>query len=504
MRIQLNSYHIPEFYDQDTIICTIFEKTKLQGVVLKSLDLIFNGRISDLIKQGVLTGKKGEITVVYGTSAKQPQTVLIAGLGKKESYDVDPLRYVAGELARSLRKVKAKTATWWMDSELIKAKTNSALWIQAMTEGLILGGYQFQEFKDLHKPKSETVCKNLVMRLPDTTKMTAKLKKSVKLGTLTATATNMARDLENRPANVLYPQKFVEIATYLFADMPNISISVISADEARELGMNAFLGVAQGSVHEPYFLTITYNGIPDSVTPTIAVVGKGVTFDSGGISIKPANNMDEMKGDMSGSAAVLTAMWTIAQLAPSKHILALLPLVENMPSGSAQRPGDIVTAMNGKTIEVINTDAEGRLILADAICYAVSKGVKEIVDIATLTGACSIALGDVASAIVGNHQPLIDRFLKQSKEIGERLWQLPLYSDYFDYLKSDVADMMNCSTNRLAGTATGAKFLEQFVDNAHWVHLDIASTNHDASTKGYAIRGMSGVGTRTLIGYLMA
>jgi len=248
----------------------------------------------------------------------------------------------------------------------------------------------------------------------------------------------------------------------------------------------------------PYMLVIDYQG---SSEKPVALVGKGVTFDSGGISIKPASHMDEMKGDMSGAAAVLAAILGLVELQVKKHVLGIIPLVENMPSGTAQRPGDIVKAMNGKTIEILNTDAEGRLILADALCYAVKEKSQLLIDIATLTGACSIALGDAATAILGNKQSVINQFLENSELTGERLWQLPLYDAYLDYLKSDNADIANCTTNRLAGTCTAAKFLEQFVDETPWIHFDIASTNFYSKASGYTVKGMSGVGVRTLIEY---
>jgi leucyl aminopeptidase len=263
--------------------------------------------------------------------------------------------------------------------------------------------------------------------------------------------------------------------------------------------MNAFLGVAQGSVEPPFMLILKY--LPQKGKKAKALVGKGVTFDSGGISIKPSAKMNEMKADMSGAAAVLASMVAISHLKPAQNIVAVMALTENMPSGSAQRPGDVISAMNGKTIEIINTDAEGRLVLADALCYALTLNVSEMVDIATLTGACSVALGDVASAILGNDQALIDRFLSISQQTGEKLWQLPLYDEYNDYMKSEVADLANASENRLGGTCYGAKFLEAFVDKTPWVHLDIASMMHYAKASGYQVKGMSGVGVLNLVAY---
>jgi len=282
-----------------------------------------------------------------------------------------------------------------------------------------------------------------------------------------------------------------------------VDIEVIDSKAAQKLGMGMFLGVAMGSQQPPYMVVMRYKGGAKSQKP-VALVGKGVTFDSGGISIKPAGKMGEMKGDMSGAAAVLATMGVVSALKPKKNIMAIVALTENMVSGAAQRPGDVVTAMNGKTVEITNTDAEGRLVLGDALCYVVKEGVSEIVDIATLTGACSIALGDVAAAVLGNDQALVQRWLDISAQTGERLWQLPMYYEYMDYMKSEVADMVNAFEGRLAGTCTGAKFLEQFVEDTPWVHLDVASMMHFDKTNGYTVRGMSGVGGRNLVRYVLS
>ena len=264
--------------------------------------------------------------------------------------------------------------------------------------------------------------------------------------------------------------------------------------------MGAFLAVAQGSACLPYCIELTIN--PSKEKPII-LVGKGVTFDTGGISIKPSKSMSLMKGDMGGAACVIAAMKGLIDSKTTKHVKAIVPLVENMPSSTAYKPGDVITAMNGTSIEVINTDAEGRLILADALCLATSYNPAYIIDVATLTGACTVALGDVATAILGNTQSLIDLFCESTKPTGERFWQLPLYEEFKHYLKSDVADIMHCAENRLAGTSTAAIFLQEFVQDVPWIHLDIASTMHHSATKGYNVKGMAGVATRSLIQFVL-
>ena len=263
--------------------------------------------------------------------------------------------------------------------------------------------------------------------------------------------------------------------------------------------MHALLGVGQGSKYPSYLVDITYTG---ASTPAIALVGKGVVFDTGGISIKPSRNMKEMKGDMGGAAAVVASAWAAGQLNVKRKISFIVPIVENMVSSDAQRPGDVVVASNGTSIEITNTDAEGRLILADALVYAAKKKVTAMVDIATLTGASIIALGPYAISVMGNNQSVVDQMLDQSVQYNERCWQLPLFDDYKDLLKSDVADVLNANEGREAGTITAAKFLEQFVGDVPWCHLDIASTMSASSSKGDMVKGMTGAGTRALISFM--
>lgn len=316
-------------------------------------------------------------------------------------------------------------------------------------------------------------------------------------------AVNFARCLASTPSNYLTPQHFVDLVKEELENFPKIKLKIIDKKEAKEMGMTAFLSVAQGSEQAPYCLVIEYHG-EESFSNPIALVGKGVTFDSGGISIKPSRSMSEMKGDMSGAAAVFASIRALNRLKVKKSVLAIMPLTENMPSGSALKPGDVIYAMNGKSIEIINTDAEGRLILADALCYASSRSARCIVDIATLTGACTVALGEWAIGLLGNDEQLINTMLAVGERTGQRLWNLPLFKDYMDYLESDVADMLNCHEGREAGTIVAAKFLEQFVDKKPWIHLDIASTMTNKKSTGYNTKGMSGSGVLNLVRFVQA
>jgi len=278
-------------------------------------------------------------------------------------------------------------------------------------------------------------------------------------------------------------------------------VEIFDKDKMKELGMGGLLGVSQGSQQPPKFIILSYNGRA-SKEIDLALVGKGITFDSGGISIKPSENMADMKGDMAGGAAVLATLSALAQLKPAINVTAFVPATENMPSGTALKPGDVIKAMNGKTIEVLNTDAEGRLILADALSYAVKSKAKAIVDIATLTGACQIALGKITTGAFTNNQPLLDKVIAASKEVGEFAWQLPMFEEYKEFIKSDIADIKNTG-NRYGGAITAAKFLEEFVDKTPWVHLDLTGPDTDKE-KDYQVKGATGAPVRTLVNLVMA
>ncbi len=274
-------------------------------------------------------------------------------------------------------------------------------------------------------------------------------------------------------------------------------MTVLEASDMGELGMGALLGVAQGSDQPPKLIVLRYEGDRANPGNNLGLVGKGITFDTGGISLKPAGGMEAMKGDMAGGASVIAAMQIISQVKPKINVSGIVAATENMPGGSAQRPGDVVRAMNGKTIEVINTDAEGRLVLADALCYARSQGLNRLVDVATLTGAMVTTLGKACTGVMGNNQELIDQVTAAGQETGEKYWQLPMFDDYKDLIKSDVADMKN-SGGRQAGSISAAFLLAEFVGDTPWVHLDIAGTSTAERTKGYQVKGATGVPARTL------
>ena len=315
-----------------------------------------------------------------------------------------------------------------------------------------------------------------------------------------AEATNWARDIVNEPANKMTPTQMAEAASQL-AETCGLSVEVLDKARMTKLGMGGLLGVAQGSQQPPRFIILGYKG-KATTDIDLALVGKGITFDSGGISIKPSEGMADMKGDMAGGASVMAALSAMAQLKLKINVTALVPTTENLPSGTALKPGDIIKAMNGQTIEVLNTDAEGRLILADALCYARRLKVKAIVDVATLTGACMVALGKICTGVFSNNQELADKVMAAGQEAGEPAWQLPMFEEYREQLKSDIADIKNIG-NRYGGAITAAKFLADFVDDTPWVHLDIAGTADSDKEKGYLVKGATGVPVRTLVNLVL-
>jgi len=365
---------------------------------------------------------------------------------------------------------------------------------RAAAEGALLGVYEFRRHKT-EKKEHGTLRELTFIAASDDEK--SALEQGVAIGRVVAEASLLARDMVNEPSNFMKPSDMAETAAKLARDH-GLELKVLEKEGMAELGMGAMLAVSQGSHQPPKFIVLSYNGRGGKVVD-LAMVGKGITFDSGGISLKPAEKMEEMKTDMAGGAAVMAAIGAIARLKARVNVTAIVPAVENLPGGGAYRPGDVLEAMNGTTIEVISTDAEGRLILADALAYAESKlKAKSIVDVATLTGACIIALGAICSGAFTNNQQLMDRVLAAAKAAGEPAWQMPMYDEYKEQLKSDVADVKNVG-GRQAGAITGAMFLMGFVGETPWVHLDIAGTSTSEKERGHLAKGATGVPVATLV-----
>jgi len=476
--------------EADAIVVNLFEGVEQPGGATAAVDKALDGAISSLISRGEIKGKFGEVSIVH-TFGKLPAGIAaIAGLGKRQDFNVDKIRGVAGEFFRSLRKLNChKIATILHGAGVGDIELEASA--QAIAEGALLGLYSFSKYK---KPEYEDIEEMLiVVREEDKIPI---LEPAIQKGKAMAEAANLARDMVNEPANYMTPTRMAEAAKQI-ATKYNLEFKVFDSKDMEAKGMEALLGVAKGSSQPPKLITLSYKGDERS-EKALGFLGKGITFDSGGISIKPSEGMGEMKDDMAGAAAVMAALGAIAQLKSKINVTAIIPATENLPSGTALKPGDVLKAMNGKTIEVISTDAEGRLILADALSYARKLGLSPLIDVATLTGACRVALGTLYSGLFSNDQDLADKVLRAAERSGERLWQMPMPEEYKEQNKSEIASVKN-SGNRYGGAITAALFLAEFVDNTPWVHLDIAGTASSNKESGYIVKGATGVGVRTLV-----
>ena len=479
------------------LVVNLFDGVKKPGGATGAVDKGLDGAISQFIKDGEIKGKKGETTLIHTFGKIPASRVIVLGLGKRESFTTNTLREVTAASSRYLRRLGVTKAATIAHGAGIGGLDPLECG-QAIGEGAILGLYRFKTY--LTKGEDDQSELTELQIVEKTAKNASLLRKGIEKGRILAEAVLLARDMVNEPPNVMTPTRMAEIASQM-AEEQGLEVKVLEKDQMEELGMGALLGVARGSVQPPKLIMLSYKGAPDS-EENLGIVGKGITFDTGGISLKPPAGMEDMKGDMAGGASVIASMKAIAQLKPRINVTGIIGATENMPGGNAQRPGDVVRSMSGKTIEIINTDAEGRLVLADALYYARQQGVTRIVDIATLTGAMVVALGHAASGLMGNNQEFADQVISVGNDSGERMWQLPMYDDYKEEIKSNVADVKN-SGGRPAGSISAAQFLSEFVDDTPWAHLDIAGTYLSKSEKGYLVRGGTGVPTRTLVNLAM-
>ena len=483
------------------LVVNLFAGVTNPGGATGAVDRALDGAISALIADGEIKGNLGETTLVHTLGRIPAKRVVVAGLGKSDDFDAGSVRRVSGDVARFLRaKGISEYATIAHGAGIGGLNTGESA--QAIAEGTLLGLYKFDTYRSLRMAESagdgdgrEAAIDAVTIVERDVENVDG-LTQGASVGTALAEATMLARDLVNHPANIMTPTRMAEAAREV-AEYVGLELDVMDRDRMAEHGMGSFLGVAQGSEEPPKLIVMTYRGDPDNPGNNLGLVGKGITFDTGGISLKPAENMEAMKGDMAGGASVIAAMRAIGTLKPKINVIGLVAASENMPGGRAQRPGDVVTAMNGKTIEVINTDAEGRLVLADTMCYARSLGITRMVDVATLTGAMVVTLGQACTGMMGNSPDLAKQVSKAGEASGERFWELPMLEDYWELIRSDVADMKN-SGGRQAGSITAAMLLREFAEDANWVHLDIAGTSTASSAKGHLVKGATGVPTRTL------
>jgi leucyl aminopeptidase len=481
----------------DAIVVNLFDGVTSPGGATGAVDSALGGAISKLIQQGDIRGKSGELTLIHTLGKLASARVVVAGLGKQQDFDLDAVRNTAANVARFVRKPGIKTVATIAHGAGI-AGLDPAECAQAVAEGTLLGNYRFLKHKAADDDRAEITTVTLLER--DPAKLAA-MDAAAKRGVIVAEATNLSRDLANEPANHLTPTDLANRAAEL-AKETGTEFEALEREDMERKGMGSLLSVAKGSAQPPKLVRLSYRG-RGGEGYDLALVGKGITFDTGGISIKPAANMEAMKADMTGAASVIAALGAIARLGPKLNVVAIAPCTENMPGGNATKPGDVVTAMNGRTIEVINTDAEGRLVLADALCWAKELGAAHIVDVATLTGAVTTALGDVCYAVMTNNDAFCSKVEAAAAKAGEKTWRLPMFKEYDELIKSDVADQMN-TTKRGAGTIAGAKFLEPFVGETPWVHMDIAGVDNMPADKGWIAKGASGYSVRAMINLAMA
>ena len=461
------------------------------GRLRKELDAV-------LLDEG-FRAKRGR-TLLYHTSGRHPaRRVVVAGLGRKDDADLDALRTASASAARRAAAAAVRTLTFAPPPEAGFEGRSAEERVRAVAEGFLLGSYRFRKYFTGEERTEEGSLRGAEILVP--ARQAAAARRGARRAAIGCSAANLARDIVNEPAIALTPIRLAEIAEGL-ARRAGIECRVHDEKEIEALGMNAFLGVARGSHQPPRLVHLTYRpqGKP---ARRIALVGKGLTFDSGGLSLKPASSMETMKLDKAGAVAVMASILALAETRPPVEVHALMGMTENMPGGSAIKPGDVLRSSGGKTIEVLNTDAEGRLVLADLLCYAGSLGVDEVIDLATLTGACVVALGPLAAGLFGTDPPMIDRLLGAAERAGEKMWPMPMYEEYRDQIRSDVADVKNTG-DKYGGAITAALFLREFAGRrTPWIHLDIAGPAFMESTSHpYMGKGATGAGVRTLIDYI--
>jgi leucyl aminopeptidase len=443
--------------------------------------------LEELQAAGELTGKSYECTLLHRPAGLAAQKLLVVGAGKKEKFSDSQLRRVAGSAVRFLRARGIHELAWVLGG----AEASS---IQAIVEGAILADYDADRYRT--EQNAERRIDHLLLATGGASPSEAMLG-AAERGRIVGEAQNYVRELVNEPANKMTPT-LLALRAQEMATRHGFDCQVLGPQEIRDLKMGAFWSVAQGSEEPPRLIVVRYSPPDAPEKPVVGLVGKGITFDAGGISIKPSDNLHEMKTDMAGGAAMLGAMQAVAQLKAPVRVVAVIPATENMPSGKAAKPGDVVISLSGKTIEILNTDAEGRLVLADALTYAKQLGCTVLIDAATLTGAITVALGNISTGVFGWNQEWVSRVLASAAAAGERMWQMPLDEDYRELYKSAIADLAN-SGGRYAGAITAAMFVGEFAGDTPWVHLDIAGTRWANEEKPYLAKGATGVVVRTLV-----
>ena len=493
MQIQLETQPYSSI-QTDALVTYVFDKDdKFEGV-LGDIDRAMRGRLGLLVGSGEVSGKALEIGLVLFPDGLAAQRLLLVGAGKPDKFVTSDLRKIAGTALRYLKSRGVKKLVF-----LAREGERGPAAAQAVVEGLVAADFESDKYRT-EKKKREIQSVSLT---GFDAGLGANLTAAIDHGRVIAESMNFARDLINEPSNYLTPRILAKKAEAMAKEV-GLGIEILDERKISDLKMGALIGVAQGSAEPPRVIVLRYEPLQSRPgAPVLGLVGKAVTFDTGGISIKPANNMEKMKYDMGGGATMLGAMRALAFLKPSVPIIAVIPSTENMPGGRAQKPGDVQVAMSGKTIEVINTDAEGRLILADAVTYARQLGCTQLIDAATLTGAIEVALSNVHVGAFGTPREYLDKFLESAKAAGEKMWPMPMDEEYQEMIKSNIADIRNTGTGKGGGASTGAWFIKEFAEDTPWIHLDIASTCWIDEGRPWLAKGPSGIAIRSIIDYAL-
>ncbi len=486
MKIEFQSTSLAEI-STPVLVAYNFEEAPASSGTVEKLPEETRGLLEEMRVSGELTGKAFECSPLRWPDGITADKLLVVGAGKAEKFNGTHLRHLAGAAVRHLRSRGVREMAWVLGS--VAPST-----IGAVVEGALLGDFDADSYRT--ESRDEKGIHNLIL-LTGGESPSAEAQEALQRGHILGEAQNFTRELVNEPSNCLTPTRLAEQAEKMAARF-GLACEVLGPEEIQQLKMGAFWAVAQGSREPARLIVIRYSPPGAPAEPVIGLIGKGITFDSGGISIKPSENMHEMKTDMAGGATMLGVMQAVAQLKPGVRVIALIPATENMPGGNAYKPGDVITSMSGKTIEVLNTDAEGRLVLADALTFAKRLGCTVLIDAATLTGAVMIALGSITTGVFGWNKDWVNRILAAAHHAGEKMWQLPVDEDYRDLYKSSIADLANTG-GRYGGAITGAMFIGEFAGETPWVHLDIAGTRWANDEKPYRAKGPTGHGVRTLV-----
>jgi leucyl aminopeptidase len=466
------------------------------GLTIATSDAAVTAAAKDVIASGEVTGKAFETTLLHHPAGIKAKRLLLLGGGKAKTFSTSDLRKLAGAAVRTLKGKSIRNFAFVVPETAVPAQDGA----RAVVEGAFVGSFEPDYYKSDRKNKDQKIDALTVVVQKDVQGDAKSLQSAVDTGRIIGESQNFTRDLVNEPSNRMTPNLLAERARKMASEV-GLGCEILGPDKIKDLKMGAFWGVAQGSDEPPALIVLRYNPAGAPANVHLGLVGKGITFDTGGISIKPADGMEKMKYDMAGGAAMIGTMRAIALLKPKVKVTAIVLATENMPSGKAQKPGDVQIAMSGKSIEIINTDAEGRLVLADGLTYARHLGCTHLVDAATLTGAVVVALGYINAGIFASDDQMYDRFAQAMKQAGEKMWRLPLDEEYKELIKSNIADMANAGS-RWGGAIFAAMFLKEFAEDTPWIHLDIAGTAWMEDQKPWIAKGPSGIALRSLVEFV--